>query len=88
LLPAEAITNVAEGEVHINQTRDRVAHSPAYDPALEVAPTPEYWGGYYGYYGMSPYVGLWPIYPTFSQPTKSSREDEHGDRSNPTRHET
>ena len=90
LLPAEAVTNVAEGEVHISQTRDRVVHSPAYDPALEVAPTPEYWGGYYNYYGMSPYVGTGfgaaMMYPTFSQPTKSSREDEHGDRSNPARH--
>lgn len=79
LLPAEAITKVAEGEVHINQTRDRVVHSPAYDPALEVAPTPEYWGSYYGYYGLSPYGGAGFMYSNFSHPERESRREEHGD---------
>ncbi len=68
LLPAEAITTVAEDAVHVNQTRDRVVHSPAYDPALEVAPTPEYWRDYYGYYGMSPYVRAGFMYSNVSHP--------------------
>jgi sporulation protein YlmC with PRC-barrel domain len=57
LLPVEAVTSIAKGEVHVNQTRDRIVNSPAYDPALEIAPTPEDWGSYYSYYGMERYGG-------------------------------
>jgi sporulation protein YlmC with PRC-barrel domain len=57
LLPVEAITSIAKGEVHLSQTRDRIIHSPAYDPALEAAPTRQSWGPYYGYYGMWPNFG-------------------------------
>ncbi|MDQ2736454.1 MAG: PRC-barrel domain-containing protein [Pseudomonadota bacterium] len=79
LLPVEAITSIANDEVHINQTRDRIVHSPAYDPVLEVAPTPEYWGSYYGYYGMSPFLGPGFMYPNFSSPGKELRGGEQGD---------
>lgn len=34
LLPVEAITNITDDEVQINQSRDRVVESPVYDPAL------------------------------------------------------
>lgn len=34
LLPVEAITDISEDEVHINQSRDRVVDSPVYDPVL------------------------------------------------------
>jgi hypothetical protein len=66
LLPVSAITSVTKGEVHVNQTREHIVGSPVYDPALIVAPTREYWGQYYGYYGMSPYWGsgfMYPYYP-------------------------
>jgi sporulation protein YlmC with PRC-barrel domain len=57
LLPVEAITSVGENDVHVNQTRDRVVHSPAYDPALVVATTLPCSDSYYGYYGIVPYWG-------------------------------
>ncbi len=79
LLPVEAITSIAKGEVHINQTRDRIVHSPAYDPALEVAPSPASWGPYYGYFGMSPYWGGGLMYPGVFSSRKETRGDEHGD---------
>jgi hypothetical protein len=84
LLPVEAITKVAEHEVHINQKRDKVVHSPAYDPTLVVKP-PEYWGSYYGYYGMSPYVGSGFMFPNVARPRSESRGDEHGDHNGPVR---
>jgi sporulation protein YlmC with PRC-barrel domain len=85
LLPVAAITKVTEHAVHISQTRDKVVHSPAYDPALEVAPTPDYWGSYYGYYGMSPYVGSGFMYPNFSHPGRESQADERADHNDPMR---
>jgi sporulation protein YlmC with PRC-barrel domain len=85
LLPVEAITKVADDEVHINQTRDIVAHSPAYDPELEVAPTPEYWGPYYGYYGMSPYFGSGSMYPYITRPGRDSREETNANHNDSTR---
>jgi sporulation protein YlmC with PRC-barrel domain len=57
LIPVDAITDYAGDEVRINETQERVAHSPAYDPTLVVAPNPEYWEPFYGYYGLSPYWG-------------------------------
>ena len=65
LLPVNAITSVTAGKVHVNQTREHIVGSPVYDPALIVAPTREYWGQYYGYYGMSPYWGSGFMYPTY-----------------------
>ena len=57
LLPVEAITSVGTDDVHVNQTRDRVVHSPAYDPTLVVATTLPCADSYYGYYGIVPYWG-------------------------------
>jgi sporulation protein YlmC with PRC-barrel domain len=37
LLPISAITSVTNGEVHVNQTRERIVGAPVYDPALVVA---------------------------------------------------
>ena len=85
LLPVEAITELAKNEVHINQTRDRVVNSPAYDPELEVAPTPEYLGPYYGYYGMSPYFGSGSMYPYITNPGRDSRGESHANHNDSTR---
>lgn len=42
--------------MHVNETADRIKHSPAYDPALVVNYDRDYWGPYYyGYYGREPY---------------------------------
>jgi sporulation protein YlmC with PRC-barrel domain len=65
LLPADAITEVTKTEVHVNVTLDRIIGSPAYDPQLVLAPAPEPWGSYYGYYGVSPYWGMGYVYPGF-----------------------
>jgi sporulation protein YlmC with PRC-barrel domain len=65
LLPVDAIASVAKDTVHVNETRDRVVNSPAYDPALLEAPTPKIWEPYYGYYGLLPYWGTGYTYPEF-----------------------
>lgn len=67
LVPVDAITRVEQGKIHINQARDHVVASPAYDPNV----TPEqrrssaFWEPYYGYYGMGPYWGAGYSYPGF-----------------------
>jgi sporulation protein YlmC with PRC-barrel domain len=86
LLPISAITSVANGEVHVNQTRERIVGAPKYDPALVVAPTPAFWGQYYGYYGMLPYWGPGYTYPSYpvsqkytdtNEPSGGQREPNH-----------
>jgi sporulation protein YlmC with PRC-barrel domain len=65
LLPVDAITSVARDVVHVNETRERIVHSPVYNPHLVEAPTREYWEPFYGYYGLSPYWGNGYLYPGF-----------------------
>jgi sporulation protein YlmC with PRC-barrel domain len=65
LLPVDAVTSVGEDVVHVNETRERIAHSPAYNPHLVQASTREYWEPFYGYYGLSPYWGNGYLYPGF-----------------------
>jgi sporulation protein YlmC with PRC-barrel domain len=65
LLPVDAIATIAKDAVHINQSREQVVKSPAYDPALLEAPTPQFWEPYYGYYGIMPYWGSGYMYPQF-----------------------
>ncbi len=83
LLPVDAITSVAKDRVHINETRDRVVNSPAYDPALIDRPPREYWEPFYGYYGLSPYWGSGYLYPHFpmsqQEPSEQERLGYHGD---------
>ena len=83
LLPVDAITSVGKDEVHVNQTRDRIVDSPAYDPTLIVRPPREYWEPYYGYYGFSPYWGSGYLYPHFpmsrQEPSVLERSGYHGD---------
>jgi sporulation protein YlmC with PRC-barrel domain len=67
LLPVEAITAVAKHEVRVNESRDRLVHSPAYNPELIDAPENDFWGPYYGYYGMAPYWGNGYLYPNFGR---------------------
>jgi sporulation protein YlmC with PRC-barrel domain len=83
LLPVDAITSVTKGEVHVNQTRDRIVRSPVYDPTLVETPTQEYWEPYYGYYGLSPYWGSEYMYPHFpivsEEPSRDERSGYNGD---------
>jgi sporulation protein YlmC with PRC-barrel domain len=55
LVPVEAIARFGSGEVQIDQTLDRVVHSPPYNPNLISRPAREYWEPIYGYYGLPPY---------------------------------
>jgi sporulation protein YlmC with PRC-barrel domain len=65
LLPIDSVTAVAVHDIHIDQTGDRVANSPVYDPELVPTPTRDYWEPFYGYYGLSPYWGDGYFYPGF-----------------------
>ena len=51
LIPVEAITQIAEETVYVDQTRDHIAGAPRYDPELATART---WTDLYGYYGYGP----------------------------------
>lgn len=65
MVPVDAVTRVQDGEVHIDQTRERVTGTPEYDP--EVAEE-QYWGDVYDYYGYTPYWGpgyVRPGYPFY-----------------------
>ena len=84
LLPVDAITHVGKGEVHVNQTRERIVNSPVYDPTLVDRPRQEYWEPYYGYYGVSPYWSAGYMYPHFpittgAEPSMDERFDRHRD---------
>jgi sporulation protein YlmC with PRC-barrel domain len=54
LIPVEAIADVGEGRVTIDQNREKVVGSPAFDP--NDVPEPNYHRALYDYYG-------YPYYP-------------------------
>ena len=62
-IPVDAITNITDDEVLINQTMDHVAGAPKYDPAL--ANETHFYETTYGYYGMMPFWGANYMYPTY-----------------------
>jgi len=43
LLPVDAITSVSKHDVHVSETRERIVHSPVYDPTLIETPTRDLW---------------------------------------------
>ena len=63
LLPVDAITRITEDRVMVDQTRERVARSPVYDPNLVY--DRDYYGELYGYYGYAPYWGRGYAYPPY-----------------------
>jgi sporulation protein YlmC with PRC-barrel domain len=65
LLPVDAITAVDGHVVHIDQSGEHVAKSPAYDPSIVTRPPASYWEPFYGYYGLSPYWNEGYFYPQF-----------------------
>jgi len=63
LIPVDAITNVGQKAVHINQTGAQVAGAPVYNP--DVVPKQSYWNNLYGYYGYAPYWAPGYVYPPY-----------------------
>lgn len=62
LIPVDAITSISEEEVHIDQTREKVAGAPRYQPELVDA---RLLTDTYDYYGYMPYWGVGYSYPAF-----------------------
>jgi sporulation protein YlmC with PRC-barrel domain len=65
LLPVDAITRITADAVYVNQSRERVAGAPRYDPTLV---DESYISGVYSHYGYSPYWGpdyRYPPYPYY-----------------------
>lgn len=76
LVPVDAITKITDDAVLIDQSRERVAAAPGYDPDL-IDDRP-YHSGIYGYYGYSPFwgpgykypMGLWGMHPGSPPPAR------------------
>jgi sporulation protein YlmC with PRC-barrel domain len=62
LLPVEAIRRITEDTVYVNQSRERVAGAPRYDPDLI---DERYVTDVYGHYGYPPYWGPGYKYPPY-----------------------
>lgn len=54
-IPVDAITRVTDDEVRIDQSRERVAGAPVYDPDIVHDVDNNYYENVYGYYGFVPY---------------------------------
>lgn len=63
LVPIDSIDRIDEEVVHVNQTRERIAGAPRYDP--ELVEERDYYGSLYGYYGVGPYWGSGYAYPAY-----------------------
>jgi sporulation protein YlmC with PRC-barrel domain len=77
LLPVDAIMQVTKDEVHVNETQERIIHSPRYDPTLIEKPTQQNWEPFYGYYGLSPYWGHGYMYPNMPMSPEETLLYEH-----------
>ncbi len=60
LIPIDAIARIDDKHVHIDKTREHIAGSPTYDPALV---DDGYYDSVYGYYGYAPYWSAGYMYP-------------------------
>lgn len=65
-IPVEAVTQVTDDGVRIDQTREKVVGAPAYDPELVNDPT--YHDSVFGYYGYTP-----GLYTGFTNPGDPNR---------------
>jgi sporulation protein YlmC with PRC-barrel domain len=61
LIPVDAITKITDNDVVIDQSRDRVASAPGYDPDL--VDDRLYHSSIYSHYGYAPYWGPGYVYP-------------------------
>jgi hypothetical protein len=58
----DAVARVTDEAVHIDQSRDRVAAAPRYDPDLV---DQDYQGRLYAHYGRAPYWSAGYTYPGY-----------------------
>jgi CBS domain-containing protein/sporulation protein YlmC with PRC-barrel domain len=77
LLPVDAIARIADDVVHINQSRERVAGSPQYDPTLVEE---RYVSNVYSHYGYPPYWGDDYHYPPYPYYSSANRLGNRADR--------
>ena len=78
LIPVEAISQISDDVVRLNQMRQHIAGAPRYDPDLIYQDAAEgaltgtgYYEGIYRYYGYPPYwmAGyMYPPYPYYRRP--------------------
>ena len=61
VIPIDAIEEITTSTVRVNQSRDRVAGAPLYDP--DVVPSVSSLDETYGYYGFLPFWGTGYTYP-------------------------
>ncbi len=62
LIPVEAISKIEDDVVHVDQTRERIAGAPNYNPELV---DDRYYDGLYGYYRFRPYWTAGYNYPPY-----------------------
>ncbi|WP_239127690.1 PRC-barrel domain-containing protein [Asanoa siamensis] len=67
-VPVEAVTAVLDEAVLIDQSSDRVAGAPRYDP--ELTDQADYYGDVYGYYGYPPFWVPGYVHPPFPPPPR------------------
>ncbi|UWF77301.1 PRC-barrel domain-containing protein [Microbacterium neungamense] len=62
-IPVDAVTGIRDDEVRIDQSRERLAGAPGYDP--ELINDREYNEGVFGYYGYTPFWAAGYVYPAY-----------------------
>lgn len=73
LIPVDAIKQVGQDEIHINQTSQQISSSPEYSPDLTT--NEEYYRGVYDHYGISPFWNpgyQYPLYPYYDREREQS----------------
>lgn len=61
-IPVDAVIRIEDEAVHVNESGDRVAGAPRYDPDLRDRPDFE---NLYGYYGYAPFWAPGYVYPGY-----------------------
>ena len=61
-IPVDAVTEVTDHLVRVNQTREYIAGAPRYNPELV---QDDHYADLYGYYGYMPFWGTGYMYPAF-----------------------
>ncbi|CAL9448025.1 PRC-barrel domain-containing protein [Streptomyces sp. enrichment culture] len=65
-IPVDAVTEVTDDRVYVDQSREKVEGAPEYDPGL--VEEPDYYGRVYDYYQLPPFWGAGYVYPGYPTP--------------------